>query len=153
MIKFYGFIVHSKPNNMTLSTFPGNILETRKIVFNFLLSRNVAPKPTDQSWWNSILRVPLQICPARFFFDLPLKLRLVYLRHKQTNSVTNKEFYKYVQYCFCCYVIKSAGETAKKVLLSAIWNLLLIEISLSLKLGYQTVNARKYVWCAHTFYF
>ena len=33
--------------------------------------------------------------------------------------------------CFCCYVIKSAGETAKEALLSDIWNLLLIEINLS----------------------
>ena len=33
--------------------------------------------------------------------------------------------------CFCCYVIKSAGETAKKVLLTVIWNLMLIEIHLS----------------------
>ena len=36
LIKFYGFIVHSKLNNMTLSAFPGKIPETRKIVFNFL---------------------------------------------------------------------------------------------------------------------
>ena len=41
---------------------------------------------------------------------------------KQKNGVTNNFF-------FC--VIKSAGETAKKVLLSAIWNLLLIEMNLS----------------------
>ena len=40
------------------------------------------------------------------------------------------EFYKHDQYCSCCYVIKSARETAKKVLLSVIWNLLLIEIYL-----------------------
>ena len=33
--------------------------------------------------------------------------------------------------CFCCYVIKLAGETAKKVLSSIIWNPLLIEINLS----------------------
>ena len=33
--------------------------------------------------------------------------------------------------CFCCYVIKSAGETAKEVLLSIIWNLMLIELYLS----------------------
>ena len=33
--------------------------------------------------------------------------------------------------CICCYVIKSAGETANKVLLSVIWNILLIEINLS----------------------
>ena len=53
--------------------------------------------------------------------------------------------------CLCCYVIKSAGEIAKRVLLSIFWNVLLIEKSL--KLGYRTVNARKYVRCASTFYF
>ena len=31
---------------------------------------------------------------------------------------------------FFCYVIKSAGETAKKVFLSVIWNLMFIEIHL-----------------------
>ena len=36
LIKFFGFIVHSKPSNMTCSAFPGKIPETRKIVFNFL---------------------------------------------------------------------------------------------------------------------
>ena len=36
LIKFCGFIVKSKPNNMTPSAFPGKIPETRKIVFNFL---------------------------------------------------------------------------------------------------------------------
>ena len=36
LIKFCGVIVHSKPNNMTLSAFPGKIPETRKIDFNFL---------------------------------------------------------------------------------------------------------------------
>ena len=78
------------------------------------------------------IKGPLQIFPARFFFfDLPLKLRVVYLRHKQTNSVTNMEFYKHVQYCMCCSVIKSAGEAANKVLLSVVWNPLLIEINLS----------------------
>ena len=35
-IKVCRFIVHSKPKNMTLSAFFGKILETRKIVFNFL---------------------------------------------------------------------------------------------------------------------
>ena len=55
LIKFCGFIVHSKPNNMTLSAFPGKIPETRKIVFNFLsvASPNVGPKPNDQSRSNS----------------------------------------------------------------------------------------------------
>ena len=35
LTKFCGFIVHSKPNNMTLSAFPGKIV-TRIILFNFL---------------------------------------------------------------------------------------------------------------------
>ena len=30
LIKFYGFIVHSKPNNMTLSAFPERIRKTGK---------------------------------------------------------------------------------------------------------------------------
>ena len=83
LFKFCVFIVHSKPNNMTPSAFPVKILETRKIVFNFLLSRNVAPKPTDQARSHSTSWVPLQISPARFFvFDLPLKLRVVHIRKK-----------------------------------------------------------------------
>ena len=36
LFKFCVFIVHSKPNNMTLSAFSAKFLETRKIVFNFL---------------------------------------------------------------------------------------------------------------------
>ena len=36
LIKFREFIVHSKPNDMTLLAFPEKIPETGKIVFNFL---------------------------------------------------------------------------------------------------------------------
>ena len=60
LIKFCVFIVHSKPNNMTISAFPGQIRETRKIVFNFHPLPNVAPKLTDQSRSHSMSRVPLQ---------------------------------------------------------------------------------------------
>ena len=35
-IKFYGFIVYLKHNNMTLLAFTEKIPETRKIAFNFL---------------------------------------------------------------------------------------------------------------------
>ena len=80
-----------------------------------------------------------------FFFDLPLKLRVVYLRNKQTNSVINIEFYKHVHYCFCCYVIKSAGEAANKVLLSIVWNPLLIEINLS---QIRTLDIKREKVCA-----
>ena len=136
VIKFCGFIVHSNLTNMTLSAIPGKSFKII-IFFNFLpiayLSPTLVTKSTDWSCSNSILRVPLPISPARFFFffDLPLKLRVVYLRNKQTDSVTNMEFYKHVQYCFSCYVIKSAGEAANKVLLFVIWNPLLIEINIS----------------------
>ena len=76
LFKFCGFIVHSNLNNMTLSAFPGKILETRKIVFFiFSLSCNVTSKPTDQSCSNSILKSP-------FFFDLPSKWRVVHIRKK-----------------------------------------------------------------------
>ena len=74
---------------MTLSGIPGKIPETKKkkIVFNFLSVAYVATKETDQSCSNSISRrVPLQISPTHVFnFDLPLKLRVVYIRNKQTN--------------------------------------------------------------------
>ena len=83
LIKFCGFIVHSKPNNMTLSALPGKIPETRKIVLNFCRSPNVALKLTHQSRSHSISRVPLQLSPAYFFvFDLPSKLRVVHIRKK-----------------------------------------------------------------------
>ena len=62
LIKFCVFIVHSKANNMTLLDF------ARKIP-----SPNVAPKPSDQSYSNSISGVPLQIFPVSIFFDIPLK--------------------------------------------------------------------------------
>ena len=39
LIKFCGLIEHSKPNNMTLTAFPGKIPETRKIVFKFSVLR------------------------------------------------------------------------------------------------------------------
>ena len=49
-------------------------------------------------------------------------------RNKLTNWMTIFWNFTYNIHCFCCYVIKSAGETAKKVLLSV--NLMLIEIHL-----------------------
>ena len=55
------------------------------------------------------------------------------------------EFYKHVQYGFCCYVIKSAGEAANKVLLSVVWNPLLIEINLS---QIRTLDIKREKVCA-----
>ena len=92
LIKFCGFIVHSKTNNMALSAFPGKIL-TRKLFLNFLSARNVAPKPTDQSCSKSIFRVLLQLSPAspfHFRHNLnikgTLKLRVVHIRNKKRSE-------------------------------------------------------------------
>ena len=85
LIKFFGLIVHSRPKNMVLSTFPEKIPETEKNIFYFSVwpSPNGAPNPNDQSRLNSISWVPLQIFPALFFFfDLPSKLNLVHIRKK-----------------------------------------------------------------------
>ena len=92
LIKFCGFIVHSKPNSMTLSAFPGKIPETRKIVFNFLsASPNVAPKPTGQSHSKSISKAPLQTSLAHFFvFDLHPQLRVVHIRKKFKICIFSK---------------------------------------------------------------
>ena len=131
-IKFYGFIVHSNPKNMALSAFPGKILVNRKIFFYFL------SVSTEQSCSNSIFRVVLQLSPVSpFHFRLTLNikgtlmLRVVHIRNKKQTEWQTWNFTHKFNNCFCCYVIKSAGETAKKVLLSVIWNLLLIEINLS----------------------
>ena len=51
-------------------------------------------------------------------------------KKQETNWLTDMEFTNMIN-CFCCYLIKSAGEIANKVFLSIFWNLLLIEISLS----------------------
>ena len=122
-IKFCGFIVHSNSNNMALSAFPGKILVTRKIFLNFYPSPNVAPKPTDQSCSNSIFRILLQLSPASPFHFRPslnikgiLMLRVVHIRNKKRTDWQTWNFTNTIN-CFFCYVIKSAGEIAKKVLL------------------------------------
>ena len=95
-IKFCGFIAHSNPNNMPLSTFPEkkNPSNWKNIFLNFLSAPNVAPKPTDQSC--SILylfRVLLQLSPASPFHFRPslnikgtLMLRVVYIRNKKRTD-------------------------------------------------------------------
>ena len=94
----------------------------------------MAPKPTDQSCSNSIFRVLLQLSPASPFHFRPnlnikvtLMLRIVHVRNKKRSEWQTRNFTHKIN-CFCCYIIKSAEEAAKKVLLSVIWNLMLIEI-------------------------
>ena len=67
LIKFCGFIEHSKPNNMTLSAFPEKSLKPEKVFLIFCPSAKIAPKPTDQSCSNIISGVPLQISSACSF--------------------------------------------------------------------------------------
>ena len=52
----------------------------------------------------------------------------------------------------CCYIIISAGVTAKKVLLSVIWYPLIIEINLS-QIRISDNKREKVCACAHTFCF
>ena len=115
---------------MAVSAFPGKILVTRIIFFLiFYMSPNLAPKPTDQSHSNSIFsifRVLLQVSLTIPFHFRPT-LNVKDSSHKKQETWN---FTKMIN-CFCCYVIKSARETTKKVLLSVIWNLLLIKINLS----------------------
>ena len=57
-------------------------------------------------------------------------LRVVHIRNKKRTDKQTWNFTNMIN-CFYCYVIKSAGEIIKKVLLSIFWNLLIIEINLS----------------------
>ena len=60
------------------------------------------------------------------------------------------EIYKHDQ-LFLLLVIKSAGETAMKVLCHP--KSIAYRNKISLKLGYRRVNARKYVRYTHSFYY
>ena len=123
---------------ISLSAFPSKIPVTRILFFLiFSLSRNIAPKLTEQSYSNSIFREFLQLSTASPFHFRPtlnikatLMSRVVHIRNKKRTDWQTWNFTNMIN-CFCCYVIKSAEEIAKKVLLSIFWNLLLIEINLS----------------------
>ena len=92
-----------------------------------------------------MLKIPLHISPARFFLFRPtIKIKGNLLK-KQGNELNDIEFYKHVQYCFCCYAIKSAGVAANKVLLSVVWNPLLIGIHLS---QIRTLDIKREKVCA-----
>ena len=73
LIKFCGFIVHVKPNNMALSAFPGKILETRKISFKIDIQGPLA-----------------NISSLFLVFPLPLKLRVVHIRKKLKTLIFSK---------------------------------------------------------------
>ena len=56
-------------------------------------------------------------------------------------------------YSFCCYVIKSVRRYRQGSIVISHLKYTAYRNKIPLKLGYRTVNARKYVRCAHTFYF
>ena len=88
-IKFCGFIEHSNLNNMTLSAIHGISFKMKKKLI-FYPSPSLATKPTDLSCSNSILRVPLQISPARFFLFRPtIKIKGSLLK-KPSNDLSDK---------------------------------------------------------------
>ena len=91
---------------MTLSAFlEKKIPESRKIVFIFSPSPNVAPNPTDQSPSNSISRVPLQISLA-LFFDLPSKLMVVHKINK-CNIFIFSQMALTILIKFCGFIVHS----------------------------------------------
>ena len=53
LIKFREFIVHSKPNNMTLSAFPGKIPQTGRYFKHFYFRATLGVKEVLQSSKNS----------------------------------------------------------------------------------------------------
>ena len=100
--------------------FPQKFLSLEQYFLIFSLSHNVAPKPTDQSCSTSIFRIVLQLSPASPFHYRPslnikdtLMLRVVHIRNKKRSN-------KHGILQTWSIVIKSSGETAKKVLLSVI---------------------------------
>ena len=77
------------------------------------------------------------------FFDLPLKLRVVYLRNKQTNSVPNM---------FNIVSVAMLLNQQERPPIKYCYPSSEIHWFISLKLGHWNLNARKYVRCARTFY-
>ena len=68
LIKFCGFIVHSKSNNMTLSAFPEKIPETeKKINFSVGLLTERLTQLTNLIQFRYL--GPLQISPFPFTFE------------------------------------------------------------------------------------
>ena len=66
LIKFSGFIVHSKHNNMTLLAFPRKIPEIGKYIFNSFPSPKAGPKPNHQSHSTSTSMFLSQISRTHF---------------------------------------------------------------------------------------
>ena len=63
--------------------------------------------------------------PSLFIFDLPLILSYLNVKgssHKKPEMEWQTWNFTSVINWFCCYIIKTAEETAKEVLLSVIWN-------------------------------
>ena len=106
------------------------ILETKKnYFFIFYPSPSVAIKPINLLQIRYLESPCKYFHPVFFLFRSILKIKGSLLKkHCKRTEWQTWNFNKYVKYCFCCYVIKPAGEA---VLLSVVWNLLLIEINLS----------------------
>ena len=103
---------------MVLSAFPGRIPAATKYFLIFYPSPNVAPIQLTNIVQILYLRPSFDyLQPVLFIFDLPLKLSVAHIRNKKGIEWQTWNFTNMIN-CFCCYVIKSAQETAKKVFLS-----------------------------------
>ena len=72
-------------------------------------------------------------------------LRVDHIRNKKRNFTNMIN-------CFCCYVIKLAGDRQESIAINHLKSKI-YRNKISFKLGYWVVNARKYVRRARTFYF
>ena len=144
-IKFCGLVVHSNPKNMALSAFPEKILVTGKSIFLFSIYRLTKRLNKLTNLVQIRLRAILQLSPARpFHFRPTLKIKAVHAINKKRTEWQTWNFTNMIS-CYCCYVFKSEREIVKEVLLSVIWNLLLIQIN---RFGIRILYMKREKVCA-----
>ena len=122
------------------------------------MSRNVAPKPTDQSCSSSIFRLHLQLSPTHPFHFRPTlnikdawTLRVVHMINKK-QSDKHGILQTWLIFFFFAMLLNQQKRPPRTYCYQSS-EITAYRNKISLKLGYRTVNARKYVRCARTFYY
>ena len=107
LIKLCRFIVHSKPNNMTLSAFPGKSLKLEKQFLILFPSTKIAHKPTCQSLSHSISRVPCKCLQLISHFRSTLIIKSS--SHKKKNKKISflKKWLQTIFIKFCGFIAHS----------------------------------------------
>ena len=113
LIKFFGQIVHSKPNNMILANFPEKIPETGKI---FLIFFRLVKQGLNQiinliqNRYLGSSRKYLE--PIFLFFTLTLKLRVVHIR-KHLKILIFSKIAPTIFIKFCGLIVHSKPNNVK----------------------------------------